>query len=132
MASIITERKFLISDIVDEIMLLNDDKYNDETDCIYDAKTKFFKSGILLQYEQYGEYSDSSIMQLYYFRDKKYYVIINNYVGSCTGCLEGEYNTINPYKILVHNIEKSYIVDNYKDAITYFKNTIKQFKLLGI
>lgn len=117
--SIITESEFLLNDLVDCKTVW------------MDYYMPVFKSGQMLYCKAWGKYDTSGYSHLYYFPQKNYYVVFDQYTGSCDGCL-GKYGFHDEedeelyVHILRHNAAKSYVTSDKDEAQRYYDSLNEQ------
>ena len=112
--SIISEASYLISNLISFKNETTNDTY-----CILEYTTNnnisLFTSGTLLSSKLINAYND--FVQLYYFPEKQYYVVIGGFISSCDGCMEPP--TIEHIKNIIY---KSYVINDFDKAQTYYDN----------
>ena len=125
MSLLIKNYKNLVNDLIDinnipieypnnDIKLDYIEKYQEH---MYN-NLSLFKNGSLLKSRLYGEYSCTTAVQLYFFKngvflDLPFYVVMHNYVGSCYGCIN--------YNFTIEElVSKAYVTKDYYDAYLYY------------
>ncbi len=114
--SIISEASYLINSLINfENENIHETKNNNH--CILESaarnNTSLFKTGTVLASKIIGAYKDFA--QLYHFPEKKYYVVLGGYIGSCDGCMEP--STIEHVKNIIY---KAYVINDYEKAQSYY------------
>ena len=117
--SIITESEFLLNDLIECTSVT-----------FWNERTPVFRSGQLIKYREWGKWDTSGYTHLYYFPQKNYYVVFEQYTGSCDGCL-GRYGFDEEDEeklymhVLRHNAAKSYVSEDKEEAERYYNNQAK-------
>lgn len=90
-------------------------------------KNGAFKSGKRIQAGHFGEYTTYESVGLYYFEERKMYVLLAIYHGSCDGCIGNHYSdeesSSDPkvIDVLDRIVSRATIYENETDAIDAFR-----------
>jgi hypothetical protein len=93
-------------------------------------KNGAFKSGKRIQAGHFGEYTTYESVGLYYFEERKMYVLLAIYHGSCDGCIGNHYSDENGgdpklVDVLDKIISRATIYENETEARDAFKQMIE-------
>jgi hypothetical protein len=117
--SIISEASYLISNLITFKNEITNDNH-----CILAYTTNnnmtLFISGTLLASKLINSHNDFA--QLYYFPEKKYYVVIGGFISSCDGCMEPP--TIEHIKNIIY---KSYVINDFEKAQAYYDKFTRSY-----
>lgn len=127
--SIITEARYLVGDMRDDLLAAQPAGYFDAPNHVEvlfggDARTGIFRSGVLLETKATGENADLVLYQQYKFPN--YYVVLQNYVGSCAGCSGVKLDKV--ITMIEANVRRAYVSPDPVDLKTYIKGACRDFK----
>lgn len=82
----------------------------------------------LVETEEFGIYSETESIDLYYFEDLELYLVLEFFVGSCTGCIGEFYRDEDTeteegcIEVLKNIVRKGYATKSKDDAYEYFES----------
>jgi hypothetical protein len=135
--SIIAEADYLVADLRTAELVAQHmaaEGPNVEEHSLYTSLLEkgIFRSGALVSQKYCGSYISTCLYQLYYFAGRKYYVALESYVGSCSGCLglDASEDTM-PNEIcqkVEENVRRAYVTSDKADAVKHQEEAMRKLE----